>query len=527
MYALMTSVSAARLPAQLAAEPSRGVSWMERWSPLRGLMERSETLAVPVDELGLPVSLRRSGAFWWAGNPAALRRDIEGSRNEYAIGLTDVRGGYRRPLDPTHRESRWGSVLGWLPSGDRSALFGRAYASRERDSPGSGSSSVNPYTPGPFVTLDTMRSDVARTRFWLDGAASVELGKWSVGMGLGLETSEHQSVASPLVRRTRQSMPGISLGVTRKIGSIQLGPYASWRSRSETIVIIERAAEGLVVELAGLHETPPLSISQSYRRRTREDLPSAGLSLTHVSHTGEWTVFAERSMLHERLTRHESNDPIWDHWRVDAFSTGAAWSRSGAQRGQLAAAISYTRHRGNGDLGLDTSGVIHRATRSDLDISAEWRLPGDSLGWQVALGARSVIASQVRTEPTIPISATIRAATHSARADIGGLFANRIQAAVSVVGTAYFAQSSFPGPFGFQDTYRAYVLPELDRASRPAHMLASSLSLRWMKDAEAAMWLRLGFARLSPTEAAPTVFGPTGSRRRLELLFGITLDGNS
>jgi hypothetical protein len=488
--------------------------------------QRWEILAEPqASQLGLPMPMLRSGAFWWAGNPAALRTEMEPSRSEYAVGETSLQGDYRRPLDPPESASRWATVLGWLPSGDHSALLGRAYASRERHSPGSGANSVNPYTTSPFVTLDTMRSDIVQTRIWLDGAASAAFGKWAIGIGLGLETREHQSVASPLVRRTRQSMPGISLGFTRELGGLRLGSYARWRSRSETNSIIERAAQGLVVQLEGLQETQPLSINESYRRRTREDIPTAGVSITRVSTTSEWTVYAEGTSLRERLTRQESNDPVWDRWYASAFNSGFAWSSRTARGRQLAVAVSYANLRGNGDLGLDTSGVVHRATKNDVVIAAEWRPPSDSLGWQAAFSASSVVSHNVQTAPSIPISSTVLAATHSVRADVGRVLTRQLHGSAGILGSRYFARSSFPGPLAFGETYSTYVLPELDMASRSAQVWAIGASLRWVMDAETSMWLRAGFATLSPTESGITAFGPAGSRRRFEMLMGLTLQG--
>lgn len=522
-----TILGAGSLAAQTSAfnPESARPSWLEAWSPLAPRADLPRRLPYVG---GTPASLLlpapRVGLFWTAGNPAGLRDELTDTRSDFAVAGGRQSGTFRRPLDPAENSLRQASGMGWTPVDQRLALLGRVVLDQERFDPGARADVVEAYPTSPFVTLDTSTTATRRTRARLEGAASLRLGAWGLGLSLGYETREHQTIEAGLVRRIRQTLPGATIGLTRTVGSVRLGPYARWRNRAETIFVIERAAEGLVVQLEGLREVNPLEILSFYYRRIEEDIPSTGFSVAGPLGRASWTLYAERSWLRERLTRQEQNDPAEDTWDAGAWSAGGAFQRPVGRRALLTLDARYAILRGEGDLALDTLGVIFRAAERSLAGSAELRLSPDSLGWGLVLGAQVRYERRKRDDLSLPIGSKVTGLTTGVSVEVGRQVSPGVLITATVAYAGYSANSAFPSPFALGPVYRAYVLPEYDMASRTAHPWLGAVGVRWRVGPITSLWMRTIGERVSPTrQQGPTAFGPSGSRSVVGASIGVTL----
>jgi hypothetical protein len=74
--------------------------------------------------------------------------------------------------------------------------------------------------------------------------------------------------------------------------------------------------------------------------------------------------------------------------------------------------------------------------------------------------------------------------------------------------------------------YRAYILPEYDLASRPAHPWLGAVAVQWKVGPQTSLWMRATGERVSPTKQGATSFGPEGSRSVVGASVGVTLRGS-
>jgi len=496
----------------------------QTWSPLepRADLPRRFPRVNAVPSLLLPTP--RVGLFWTAGNPAGLRAELTDTRTDFALATSHESGALRRPLDPGASTLRQASGLGWTPVDSRLALLGRVVIDQERFDPGTHADVVEAYPTSPFVPLDTSSTATRRTRVRLEGGAGLQLGVWGLGLTLGYEAREHQTIAAGLVRRTRQTMPGATIGLTRRLGSVRLGPYARWRNRAETIFLIERAAQASVIQLEGLRDVRPFDILSFYYRRIEEDIPSVGWAVAGPLGGGTWSLYAERSWLRERLTRQEANDPAEDAWDVNAWDGGGAYQRMFG-RTILTVDARYTRLRGDGDLALDSTGVILQAAERAACAAVELRLGPDTIGWSLAVGVQVRWEYRLRDALTVPIAAHVMGLTEGASVEVGRAFSPRLFATATVGFAAYSANSSFPSPTALGPVYRSYILPEYDLASRPAQPWLGAVAVQWKVGPRTSLWVRATGERVSPTRSGPTSFGPDGSRSVVGASVGVTLRG--
>jgi uncharacterized protein DUF6850 len=520
-------ITASGLAAQVAdAGQNTQPAWLEAWSPLEARAELPRRLpwgdAVPASLL-LPAS--RVGVFWTAGNPAGLRDELDDTRTDFALALGRESGTLRRPLDPGTRSGPRTSGIGWAPVDSRLALLGRVVFDQERFDPGAHADDVDAYSSSPFVTLDTSTTATRRTRARLEGALSVHLTDWALGLALGYEAREHETIESGFVRRTRQTIPGATIGVTRRFGSLRFGPYARWRNRAETILLIEREEEGLVIQLEGLREVQPLEILSLYYRRIEEDIPSIGWSVAGSLGGGTWSLYAERSWLWERLTRQEADNPAEDRWDARAWSAGGAFQRRVGRRSLVTVTARYSTLRGDGDLALDSTGVIFRAAERAFVGTAELRVLPDTAGWSLVVGVQVRLEHRLRDALTVPIAAEVTGLTSGVSVEVGRALSRRLFATATVGFASYSANSSFPSP-ALGPVYRSYLLPEYDLASRPAQSWLGAIGVRWMAGPQTSLWIRATGEVVSPSKPGPTSFGPDGSRSTIGTAAGVTLTAN-
>lgn len=520
------SLTARLLSAQTAGlgAENTGPAWLETWSPLQPRADLSRRLPhVGVVPASLLLPPPRVGLFWTAGNPAGLRDEVADTRTDFAFALGRESGSLRRPLDPAESSLRQATAIGWTPVDEKLALLGRVVLDQERFDPGARADVVEAYPTSPFVTLDTSTTATRRTRVGLEGAAGLRLGGWGIGLALGYEARDHQTIEAGFIRRTRQTLPGATIGLTQAVGPVRFGPYARWRNRAETIFLIERAAQGLVVELQGLREVRPLDILSLYYRRIDEDIPSAGWSVAAPLLGGMWTLYAERSWLHERLTRQEVNDPAEDTWDANAWTAGGAYQRLVGRRTLFTLDARYTTLRGDGDLALDTIGVIFQAAERAVSGSAELRVLPDTVGWALVVGVQVNLEHRLRDALTVPVAAKVTGLINSVGVEVGRVFSPGLFASATVGSAGYSSNSSFPAPTALGPVYRTYVLPEYDLASRPAQPWLGAVGVRWTVGPRTSLWMKAVGERVSPTRQGPTSFGPEGSRSVVGATVGVTL----
>jgi len=507
--------------AQVAGGSSQNQpSWLVMWGPLetRADLPRRLPFVGGAGDLLLPPP--RVGLFWTAGNPAALQYELRDTLTDFGVHLAHESGSLQRPLDPRASSQRRASAIGWMPLNQRVAVIGTVALDQETFDPGSHADVVEAYPTSPFVTVDTSTSGTRRTGARLAGAVSTRLGSWGLGVALGYDALERETINAGLVRRSRRAVPGATLGLTKQIGGLRLGPYARWHSSAETVYLIERAGQGLVIQLEGLRDVQPLDILAFYYRRIEETTPTVGWSLGG----GSWTLYAERSWLRERLTRQEADNPASDKWDADAWSAGGAYQRSVGARTLFTLDLRYTKLRGDGDLALDSAGVIFRANESAIVGSAEVRVLPDSTRLALAIGLQVRWEHRLRDALTVPIAAEVTGLTNSVTVQLGRQLSSRLFGTATLGTANYSANSSYPAPSTLGPTYQTYELPEYDLASRPAHPLLGAIGVRWTASERTSLWFTATGQRVSPSkEGLTSAFGPTGSRSLVTASFGVRL----
>lgn len=520
-----SGASPALAQSQLADEQPR-FGWDQAWSPLQARADLPRRLPAPhATAASLLLPATRVGLFWTAGNPAALRDELTDSRSDYAVGFVRESGTLRRPLDPVATRGRTASAHGGTVTGERLAFLGGALLDQQEFDPGTYANVAEAYPSSPFVTIDTSRNATRRTRVRVEGALSVRLRAWAIGTAIGYEAHERQSMASGLVRRTRYVLPGVTAGITRRVGPVRFGPYARLRVRAETVFLIEREGEGLVLQLEGLREVPRLDILGVYYRRIEERVPSVGWSAGGSAMGGTWSGHVERGWLRERLTRQETNNPAEDRWDAGAWTGGLAFQRSVSPRALLTLHAHHSALRGEGDLALDSAGPIFRAQERATSMRAEWRLSGDGVPWSFVTGLQATLEHRVRDAVSIPIASAQTGLTTVLSVEAGRQVTQRLFMTATLAGGHYSARSSFPAPFAMGPTYREYILPEYDLFSRRARPALVAVALRWATGVHSWVWLRGSSTYVSALQGPATAFGSDGSRKAVSVLAGVTHRG--
>jgi len=508
----------------LPAESARS-RWFDRWSALSPRADLPRLLShAGAAAASLLWPAPRIGSFWTAGNPAGFRAEVHDTLTDFSIGLLNQSGSYRRPLDPGKSRSFGASAIGWRPMDLRFALLGRVVVDQERFDPGSRADVTEAYPTSPFVTIDTSSTATRRTRARLEGVGSWRFGATAIGLTVGYETRAHETIASGLVRRTRQVVPGAVLGVARRLGGVEIGGYGRYRLRAETIRLLERAANGQVIELRGLKEAPILDILNAYYRRIEEKAPSAGLTASGSLGRARWILFGERAWLEERLTGQESSDPATDRWNADGWVVGGAFQRPLGRRRLLTVDGRYTTLTGSGDLVFDSAAVIFRATERALGGSAEVRWAPDSTHWGLVLGVAIRSERRLRNDLAVSLGSRVNGLTIGASVEVGRALSPDVYLSGTVAAANYSATSAFPAPGVLGVVYRTFTLPELDVAARQARPLLGALGLRWRVGSAASLWLVARGERLAPVGArGPSGFGPVGTRTTGTIEAGVTL----
>lgn len=518
----------------LGLAPDRDLpGWLTRWSVLAPRADLPRYF--PSASTALPVSLFPEtpiGLFWTGANPAGLAGAVERARADLTAASANTSGTYRRPLDPGGIALKQLSATAWTPVSSRLSMLGRVVLDQERFDPGSRSDETEPYPSSPFVTTDSSTTPTRRTRARLEGVAGWRLGQWALGADLGYDARENQTIEAGFVRRSLQAMPGLAVGVTRRLGGVQMGLTGRYRYRAETIFLTERAAEGQVIDLHGYREVTPISVQQSYYRRNEEGVRSAGVGLSgSLGARARWVLFGERAGLRERRTVQQQDQPAVDRWNADNWTVGGAYQRSlgsdsraadAGRRWRLTVDGRYTTLAGKGDLALDSAGTVFLANERAFEGLAELRLVPAAGGWTGLVALSTRLERRVRNDSVALIGSAIRTGSVGFSLELG----RAVSRTVTVIGTAALVSqasvATIPNPLVQRAVYRRLLAPELDFSARDVAPLAFGGLIRWEASRHTGLWLGVRTETVSPRGATgPTGFSPNGTRSVTSVVFGV------
>ncbi len=502
-------------------------AWLDRWSVLAPRADLPRHF--PTAGSALPAGLFPAttiGLFWTAANPAGLAGAVDSAWTEFRAAAAGSRGAFRRPLDPGGTRLRQISATSWRPLTDRVTMLGRVVLDQERFDPGSQADESEPYPTSPFVTTDSSTSPTRRTRARLEGVAAWRLGAWALGADLGYETNERRTIEAGFARLTRQTMPGVALGVTRTAGGLTVGLVGRYRNRAETIDLTERAAEGQVVDLAGYQGVTPISVNQSYYRRIDEDVPSASLGLSGAGLGGRWVAFVEVSRLRERRTRQQQDQPAYDRWNAGAWTAGAAYQRGLGRSGRWRLTLDgrFTALTGDGDLALDSAGTVFTATERAFEGRAELRRLRSAGGWSGLIAVKSRYENRVRNDSIAVIGSKIQTAGLGVELELGHPLAPGVAFLASGGLVSQASSAAIPAPLVQGAVYQRLIAPELDFYARDLTPWSAGLALRWQASARTALWLAGHAEGVSPRgPMGPTGYTGSAGRSASSVVLGVVL----
>lgn len=492
--------------------------WLTAWSPLD--WDPGFTKHLPTANLLIPGYRTRIGEFWTAGNPGALAREVDSAHTEFAVAWSRQRGEYRRPLDPGGTRLLRLRGESWQSLRPGFSLIGRIVADREEVNPGTASDQTEPYSSSPFITLDTSLAAVRRTRIRLEGASGWRVGAWGLGLTLGLENRDHQTIESGLVRRVRGSLAGAVVGVSRRLGPFDMGVYGRLRYRNETIRLTEAAAQGTVYQLEGFRDVLPINFTQAYYRRTEEVSTAVGASASGPLAGGVVTAYGEVRRLTEGLTNQEQNNPRDDEWRVTGWAAGFSWGRVVGKNWRLEASAALEVLDGKADAAFDSTGVFF--TARERRAVGQFGLHFDSKIWEGAAG----IGIRHERSDRADLSAAVESQISSTSPLLRVLVGRRLGAVkVSLSGAVLFygPDSRIPDPVSRGQTYQRFIAPGLDLDALGARPSAILARVDWRASKGTTFWWVGKSERLSPRGAALTSFSPSGSRLTSAMEGGITI----
>ena len=500
-------------------------SWLVGWSALNPRADLPRRL--PGSGTALPTLLwsePQISLFWTAANPAGLANPGLQARTDFIAARARERGTYRRPLDPGGRSLEQLMAQSWAPLAANFNVLGRVLIDRENADPGTLAEDAEPYASSPFATADTTASATHLTRARLEGAAGWRLRHWSLGLTLGYEARDRETIVAPLVRRSGRSGSGVVFGLSRGLGSVRIGVHGGFRNHNETIDVFQKTGPGEVIQLEGYRDGPIIGVNaqNSYYRRIDGNEPWGGVGIEHQGRT-RWLLFADRSRLAEQRTRQQQDAPALDRWRATGWSVGAAASRRIG--GSLATVQATVRSlHGAGSLALDTVGFKVTADERSVLIEAELRRKAEPSQWAGVVGVTWWYQDRHRANSLPDLSANVKSATPTLWGELGLPISGSARVIVGGSFSRYGAIAKIPNPQSRSVFYQRFLAPELDLAARAATPFSFRLGFKYRLTGRTDAWLAGRIEELRPSgSAGPTQFGPSGTRSAASLVVGVSV----
>lgn len=501
-------------------------AWMTNWNPLSRIADLPRRLPSGSrfpDLLSAPEP--RVGEFWTAGNPGALRRELDDRRADFRLAVRNASGDYARPLDPGGMGQTAVSTTGWTPVGGRGAAIGGAVFDRASLRDSSFADVLLPYGSNPFVVADTMGHPVRRSAARLEGALAWEFGRLGVGFAVGWEGQSSRTTASPVPRLDRTATPAFSGGVTYDLGPIRLGGFGRWRRSAEFIQIHTVSQPGRIFQLEGYAEPVPLDLNQIYQRRLERTSSAFGASAAFAAAGGEWAVYGLRERASEgQFVRLLESDPPRDTWDADGWKFGMAgqWAFERAGAEWLVTLDGAYRTLGGEAFQAAIGDVIFTAdeSRLELRLDARARFAG---GW--LLGGRAELSRDRRDRRDLFAAATsdIRGIEGGGALELGRVLGERVGVSAGLQVASYGPAGTMPNPSRLGPEYQRFVGPSLAIDLNQVLVTGAVLTLRWQTGQTTGFWLRGMFGALSPSDGLLPLT-PAGSRRAWALTAGAVVN---
>lgn len=502
--------------------------WLTNWSPLRRIADLPRRLPAGSrfpDLLSSPAP--RVGEFWTAGNPGALKRELDDRRADFRLAMQNASGDYARPLDPGGMGRVAVSTTGWTPVGARGAAIGGAVFDRSSFRDSIFADVLLPYGSNPFIVADTMGDPVRRSAVRLEGALAWEFGKLGVGFATGWEGQSSRTEASPVPRLNRTATPGLSAGFTYDLGPVRLGGFGRWRRTAEFVQIYPVSQPGRIFQLEGYAEPIPLDIGNDfYRRRFERDASSFGASVAFAALRGDWTLYGLRERASEgQFVRFQVSDPPKDTWDADGWRFGVAgqWAFKATGGADWLVTADGEYRTLVGEAFQDAiGGVIFTTDESQIDLALDTRVRFGG-GW--LLGGRAELRRGRRDRRDLFAEATsnIRGIDGGGAFELGRVLGDDVGVSAGIQVGSYGAAGTMPHPDRLGPEYRRFVGPALALDLNQALVSAGVLTLRWQTGQTTGLWLRAAFASINPGSGALPLT-PAGDRRAWTVTAGLVLD---
>lgn len=506
-------ISGSRLRAQISGElaaprPSGTPGWMSAWSPLAPLGDLS--LERPVSEPLLPGVLSdpapRVGAFWTAGNPGAIAVDVESSYTRAGSGYEEASGDQRRPLDPGRAIQRGLRGRAWGPLGESGAGVGHVSVLRSRYSGGAASSVPEPYTSSPLVLGDSLGHTLGTTTALVEGAGGWALGNVAFGLALGFRGEESRTVASPVPRVVRTSVPGLTAGVTWQPGedAPRVGGYARWRRGVRAVQVVARTAPDRIYEFVGFDEPLTSGVGPGggsfFSRRVESGARAVGASISGRDLGLRWVAWGQTETLTDDRFQDLTQEPSRETWEADGASGGLGLET--AVGGSLRASL-VGRYR-------TVSGDLFRPRFDDPTYGAEssrWRWTGrlrrvTDGAWEGGLSLHLVRDARTRSDRVARVGSDLVTWEYGAGLTVGRRITGGLRVSVGGGLVRYVPTTvQVPNPAAMDELYVQWIAPELAVHATEATVRAGAATLSLDVGSGTRLWLRAADAELSPGDA--------------------------
>ena len=499
---------------------------MTNWSPLTRIADLPRALPGLTAGVGADwPDAPRTGEFWTAGNVGAMGLEVRDHRTRFRLGLHDVSGAYRRPLDPAGVGQATLSASGWTSLGRGVAAAGNVVVDGTSFKDSLFADVLLPYGSNPLIVADTLGDPMRRRAVRLEGAIGIHSGRLGAGLALGWEGQSNRSVASPVPRLNRTAGPGLAAGLSYDCGPLRLGVLGRWLHAIEYVNVRTVAQSARVFQINGYAEPVPLDFYPGqYERRFERDGHAAGASGAFQALGTRWTLYGLRERITEdRFFPSQSTELPRDTWNADGWVTGGAGQRAFivAKTQLLVTLESKYRTLAGEALEADVGDIVVLVDDSRLDISLDVRarLAG---GWHAGGRAEFRRSAHDRLDRLVVAGSEVRANEGGVSVEIGRMLGERWGIATAAGIASYGPAGLLPDPRIMGPQYKRYLGPGLALELSRAIAASGAVSARWIANETTAIWMRTSVGALRPRQGDVRIpLTPEGSRRSWSLSVGV------